>query len=62
MPDSGGLRDQRAGEITRITTVLNVWEAWRAWMKRKGGDELEFKNKNPEWFDIVMKVQGMKNV
>ena len=44
----------------RMTAVLNVWEAWQAWINRKGGDELEFKNRNPQKWDIVLKVQEMR--
>lgn len=61
LPEPGGLRDQRAGEVQRMTIVLNVWEAWYAWKHRKGGDELEFKNKHPEWWDLVLKVEEMRH-
>lgn len=34
-PEAGGIRDQRAGEVSRITTLLNVYDAVRNMRRSK---------------------------
>ena len=56
LPNDGGLRDQRAGEIERMTTALNIYEAYSAFLA--ADDWSEFKKRHPQQFRVAMKVRG----
>jgi hypothetical protein len=56
LPETGGLRDQHAGEVQRMTTALNAFRAWQTWMTRTVGDEGNWTKAHPyewRWVEIV---------
>ena len=54
LPDPGGLLDQPAGLLERMTVTYNVYHAVRAWVRRKPGDDKAWKAANPDEWDIAM--------
>lgn len=61
-PKAGGLEDQRAGEIDRITAALNTYDAMNAWKRAKAQGETVFKfpQQFPTQWRIVTEVIKMR--
>ena len=56
LPCSGGLLDQPAGLVDRMTLVLNTHNAWGAWLKRDPGKDGEFVKAYPDTWRIVQHI------
>ena len=59
MPEAGGLRDQRAGEMERVILALNIhnaWDAYRHQMREPGGNVTLWAQANPEQWRIVSEM------
>jgi len=54
LPEVGGLRDQRAGELRRIAAALNVYDAIKSW--RGSTDWVRWKQAHPEQWKTVARV------
>jgi hypothetical protein len=52
LPEAGGLRDQRAGEIGRMTQVYNVWLAHKRWKATPGKERGTFAKRYPDDWKI----------
>ena len=60
LPEAGGLRDQPAGLLERMSTALSVYDAFVAYKAVDGGHEDEFARKNPRAWASVLMVQGLR--
>jgi len=58
LPNAGGLRDQRAGELERASTALNVYRAFKDW--RAADNWQEFQENHPEQWRIVGQVRKLR--
>jgi len=58
LPEPGGLLDQRAGELRRMTAALNVYEAVRSW--RRSTDWAKWAQDNPEDWRTVQYVLKLR--
>jgi hypothetical protein len=54
LPNAGGLRDQRIGELERMAAVLNAYNAWSAFIRSK--NYVEFHRNHPREMEIVTKI------
>jgi len=61
LPEAGGLRDQPAGELDRMSATLNAFDAWSAWMNRDPEPATEWVKANPEMWKLVQGLMGLKN-
>ena len=59
LPDAGGLRDQRAGIVNRMTAAMNVYEAYSALARSKSLKE--WQRNNPAQYALWAKVEEMRN-
>ena len=57
-PEPGGLRDQRAGELRKMTAALNTYNAFRAW--RQATDWAQWAQRNPEDWQLVQYVLTLR--
>jgi hypothetical protein len=60
LPEAGGLLDQPAGLLDRMSTALSVYDALAAYKKRPAGHELEFSQKNPREWDVVLRIRELR--
>jgi len=58
LPETGGLRDQQAGELYRMATAENVYEAVRAW--RRSTNWAQWAKENPDEWEIVCMVRRLR--
>jgi hypothetical protein len=58
LPNAGGLRDQRAGEVPRMIRLLNVYDAIKAF--RRATDWGQFAEDNPEAWATISEVRRMR--
>jgi hypothetical protein len=59
LPEAGGLRDQLAGEMTRLSAALNVYNAVRSW--RVSDDWAGWAKRNPESWRMVSMVLRLRD-
>lgn len=50
LPEAGGLRDQRVGELDRMTTARNVYDAVRGF--KEASDWLQWRRQQPHLWKI----------
>jgi hypothetical protein len=60
LPESGGLRDQPAGLLDRMTQALGVYDAFMAYKQRDAGDESGFAKKQPKAWQTVLRVREIR--
>ena len=60
LPVSGGILDQPAGLVERMTTALNVYNAMKSWKQVDQSKVSEFTRNNPDTWDIVQWVLEMR--
>ena len=58
LPEPGGLRDQRAGELQRMAAALNTHDAWGA--RRRHTNWVRWAKESPESWRIVLFVQRLR--
>jgi len=58
LPEAGGLRDQRPGELARMTTAYNVYQAYRGFLQAT--DPRRWAQDHPEGWQIVRKVRELE--
>ncbi len=59
LPEPGGLRDQRAGELTRMAVAANVYRAMREW--RKTAQWATWAKEHPEQWELVQTVLKLRS-
>jgi len=60
LPEAGGLRDQPAGLLERMSSVLHVYDAMKAYADSPPGHEDEFAKRNPRAWEIVLSVLSLR--
>ena len=58
LPEPGGLRDQRAGEMLRCRVALNVYVAFKAF--RGSASWAKWSQSNPSQYEIIAQVTEMQ--
>jgi len=61
LPKAGGILDQPAGLLDRLTVALNTYEAMRAWHNRDMTKDGEFVKNYPDTWKIVKAVMELRN-
>jgi hypothetical protein len=61
LPESGGLRDQRAGELERMKTAYRVWATMKSWKETDAKDADAWREKYPEGWQIILMVQELRH-
>ncbi len=59
LPETGGLRDQRAGEMQRVILALNIYDAWTAYKRAlygPGGDAMRWVKNNPDQWKLISEM------
>lgn len=60
LPNPGGLLDQPAGLVDKMTTCLNVYNAMKAWKQVDQSKIAEFTRNNPDTWEVVQRVLEMR--
>jgi len=60
LPCSGGLLDQPAGLVERMTIAVNVYNAMKAWQQSAARNAKDFVKNNPDTWRIVKMVLDMR--
>jgi len=62
LPEAGGIRDQGAGELGKMSIVLSIYDAIRSYNDNEGKDVGEWikQHKNDAW-RIVKRVNELRN-
>ena len=58
LPNAGGLRDQRIGELERMVYLLNVYTAMTA--LHKSDDWMELQQERPELWAVISEVRQLR--
>ena len=58
LPEPGGLRDQRAGELRRMSAALNAYEAMRAF--HASDDKAQWARDRPGQWEILQYVMTLR--
>ena len=58
LPEDGGLRDQRAGELRRMSAALNAYEAMRAF--HASTDKAQWARDRPGQWEILQYVMTLR--
>lgn len=59
-PEPGGLRDQRAGELRRMSAAMNTYNAIKSW--RQSTDWVKWSQHNPEDWALVQYVLKLRQM
>lgn len=59
LPEAGGLRDQRAGELARMNRAASVYEAFRSW--RASTNWVEWRDAHLQQWDVVASVLRLRD-
>ena len=60
LPEPGGLRDQRIGELDRLTAALNVYRAMKSYKDCPPKDRSSWHKNNPQAHDIWRDILDMR--
>ena len=61
LPETGGVRDQRIGELDRMAIVLNIYRAVKGYRDAQGKKgKKSWRNANPQAYQIYLDVLDMK--
>ncbi len=60
LPEAGGLLDQPAGLLSRMTSLYNVWTSYRAYDRRNLNKAKEWIDANPDLYETVIRVNRMR--
>lgn len=60
LPNAGGLRDQRAGEVERMLHAEQVFYIMRSWYAREAGREDEWIAAHPNEWQLVKQVEQLE--
>ena len=62
LPEPGGVRDQRIGELQRMTSALNVYRAVKGYRDAGGkGGKKAWREQNPQAYQIYLDVVDLKD-
>ena len=61
LPETGGLRDQRIGELDRMTTYLNVYRAMKGYKEARTQEARErWRESNPQGWAIYLDILQLR--
>lgn len=60
LPETGGLLDQPAGLLNRMTQAFNAWNAFKAYEQRDPSKNLEWIEANPDLYAIIRRVKKLR--
>lgn len=61
LPEPGGLRDQRAGELDRMTAALNTYRTMKEYKGlRKHEDRQKWRERNPQAWELYLDVLDLR--
>ena len=60
LPEPGGLRDQRAGELDRMTAVLNTYRTMKSYKEVKPKDKSKWRKNNPQAWELCEAIRDMR--
>ena len=61
LPEAGGLKDQPAGLLEKMSTCVSVYDAMRAYKACPPGQEGEFSRRQPDAWRIVLSIREMRH-
>lgn len=59
LPEAGGLRDQRLGEIKRMIVALNAYKIVKSY--KNASSKADWIKNNPERWKLYTKIKGMRD-
>ncbi len=60
LPEPGGLRDQYAGELARMSAAMNTYDAWRR--RRHHQNWAKWAKDDPKSWHIILHVQKLRQL
>lgn len=60
LPEAGGLLDQPAGLLSRMTACYNAWQAFRSWQQADPTKRQEWIEANPELHAIKIELDRLQ--
>jgi len=60
LPEPGGLRDQRIGELERMTAALKAYRAMKGYKDCKSGDWSAWRENNPKAWNIYLYILELR--
>jgi len=60
LPDPGGLLDQPAGLLNRMTQVYNTWYAHKEYHRRDLSKHSEWVEANPDLYATILRIRKMR--
>ncbi len=60
LPEVGGLFDQPAGLLSRITQAYNVWIAFKRYCQRDVNKHKEWVEANPDLYETILRVNKLR--
>ncbi len=60
LPEMGGLMDQPAGMIEKMTRLLNIYRAHLAWKMTLNNEKGSFAKRHPDYWEIYNEVRRMR--
>lgn len=60
LPEAGGLMDQPAGLMEKLSVLDNVYSTMQAWARAK--NQGEWSTRNPEGWGLVVKILKLRGV
>ncbi|MHB0922609.1 MAG: hypothetical protein ACYC3H_01415 [Bellilinea sp.] len=60
LPEAGGLLDQPAGLLTRMTRIYNVWLAFKSYSQRDLSKHKEWVETNPALYETILRVKRLR--
>lgn len=62
LPEPGGVRDQRIGELDRMAVVLNIYRAVKGYKDAQGkGGKKAWRDANPQAYQIYLSVLKLED-
>jgi len=60
LPHDGGLVDQPAGLLRRMSTLSSVYQTMRSWHERKAGSEAQWKDEHPRGWELMRHIEQLR--
>ena len=61
LPESGGLLDQPAGLLEKMTAAYNAWMAFKSFRERDSSKTSQWIEANPDLNDIRIRINRIKD-
>lgn len=61
LPEAGGLLDQPAGLLNRMTAAYNAWQAFDRYRRRDVSKHQQWVEANPELWNEILRIRKLRD-